>query len=188
MKRSARPRKLAQQALTAVVLAIFSVGGLAAGTLTRQVASAMHTKASASPQSTPDRSITTAFAPGATLPTSTAPATATATSVQSDGFSLRLRITPDALRAGQVAQITASAVATDGSTPVTGVRCVLSAGDASGSLVSSWPDAQVTSSGGQVSWNVQVPDQTAPGTYKIQVSGDKGGYHAWYANSVTISV
>jgi hypothetical protein len=83
--------------------------------------------------------------------------------------------------------IEVSASVSSAGTPVAGARCALGADAGSDSLLQSWPDETTTDATGKCSWAITLPQQTAPGSYRIRVDGFTTQYHAWSFATVRVS-
>ncbi|HEX3270212.1 MAG TPA: hypothetical protein VHR15_06155 [Ktedonobacterales bacterium] len=162
--------------MSAFVLALCSATGLLTGVITREVASA-------APANTP------ALAQATATPT-TAPPTATATSIptntpgSSNQFAVSISVAGQA-HPGQGIAINGSI--SKAGAPVAGARCTLGAEAGFDPLLQTWPDETTTDATGKCSWSITLPEQTAPGSYRIRVDGYTAQYHAWSFATVRVS-
>ena len=162
--------------MSAFVLALCSATGLLTGVITREVASA-------APANTP------ALAQATATPT-TAPPTATATSIptntpgSSNQFAVSISVAGQA-HPGQGIAINGSI--SKAGAPVAGARCTLGAEAGSDPLLQTWPDETTTDTTGTCAWAITLPEQTAPGSYRIRVDGYTAQYHAWSFATVRVS-
>jgi len=163
--------------MSAFVLALCSATGLLTGVITREVASA------AAPADTP-------ILAQATATPTTAPPTATATSAPTNTpgignqFAVSISISGQS-HPGQSIEVSASA--TTAGAPVAGARCTLGPEVGSDSLLQTWPDETTTDTTGKCGWAIILPEQTAPGSYRIRVDGYTTQYHAWSFATVRVS-
>jgi hypothetical protein len=161
--------------LSALVLAACSATGLVTGVITRQVASAaapVRTSILAQATSTP------------TAPRPTATSVPTSPAVSSSQFAVSISVFGQP-HPGQDIQVAASVLAAD--SPVAGARCTLASDAGSDPLLQTWPDAVNTDATGKCAWTITLPQQTAPGAYRIRVDGYTAQYHAWSFTTVRVA-
>jgi hypothetical protein len=164
----------------AVILAVCSASGLAAGTFARGHVG-----------DTPD---TTTGPNGYTQPTpSAAPATPTptdtpaATVVPTSAFQVGTSIAPSHIVAGGTLTVVAHVASKKGHMPLANVQCFMRAPhDGSAPLFSLWPAAAITNENGDAMWQLVAP-QVAPGTYGVEVVAyGASGYYYYGDAQVTI--
>jgi hypothetical protein len=172
-----RKGRKAPALMSAFVLALFSVTGLMTGVITREVASA------AAPARTPSLAQATSTPTGAA--TATATSSPTSAPIASNQFVVAISVSGQP-HPGQNIQVSASATRADSGSPVSGVTCVLGPEGSGEPLLPTWPDAVNTDATGRCAWTLAIPQQTAPGAYRIRVDGYSAQFH--YGAFTTIRV
>jgi len=164
--------------MAAFVLALCSATGLLTGVITREVASA----ASVAPATILAQATSTpTLAPTPTLTSS--PTSAPAASNQ---FVVSVAVAGQP-HPGQNVQVSASTVTADSGAPVVGANCALGPVAGGETLLQVWPDPATTDTMGKCGWAITIPQQTAPGAYRVRVDGYTTQYHAWAVTTIHVS-
>jgi hypothetical protein len=151
----------------AALLVVFSISGLMAGMVTRQITTV---------------AVSSGVPATATLSSAaqTATAAANGTPTASGAFALKVQLVPNTARIGQTVQLTVMACTLDcgpNTLPLPGVLCTLQQTPSAPSLNGAWPSPLLTDSGGQARWPLALASQMAPGAYQISVKGDGAAYN-----------
>lgn len=169
--------------LAAILLVLFSLSGLLAGSLTRAVTSPdMLAGLFGPPSSRPETRGPTS--PAATLPTATR--TPLPTRTIEGSFTLSEHVTPQSARPGSKVYITVTAHDASGA-PLGGLSVHLGPPQHGGvGLLTSWPPSTATDASGKAMWTISVPASTAAGEYTVAAYGVGATYR--YYNERTIAV